>query len=100
MPKIGAFAVSINLELSLSWMFLARRLLPVGGDVAPRMARNRATPSFTSEGSSSAAPASQHRKHTSASARDSGEVPSTSPSSLQAARNLLIVSNDAWLWPA
>ena len=45
--------VSINRELSLSWMFRAKRRRPVGGDVAPRRARNRATPSFTSEGSSS-----------------------------------------------
>ena len=92
--------VSINLELSLSWMFRAKRRRPVGGDVAPRRARNLATPSLTSEGSSSAAPASQHLKQTSASALDRGEVPSTSPSSSQAARNRFTASSDAWLWPA
>ena len=91
--------VSINLELSLSWMFRAKRRRPVGGDVAPRRARNLATPSFTNEGNSSIAPASQHRKQTSASARDKGDD-DTSPSSSQAARNLLIVSNEAWLCPA
>ena len=91
--------VSINLELSLSWMFRAKRRRPVGGDVAPRRARNLATPSFTNEGNSSIAPASQHRKQTSASARDKGDD-DTSPSSSQAARNLLIVSNDAWDCPA
>jgi len=91
--------VSINRELSLSWMFRAKRLLPVGGDVAPRSARNLATPSFTSEGSSSIAPASQHRKQTSASARDKGDD-DTSPSSSQAARNRFTASSDAWLCPA
>ena len=90
--------MSISLELSLSWMFLASRRRPVGGDVAPRTERNRATPSFTSEGNSSVAPASQHLKATSASARDSGDD-ATSPSSSHAARNLFIASNDAWFWP-
>ena len=91
--------MSIKRELSLSWMFLAKRRRPVGGDVAPRTERNRATPSFTSEGNSSVAPASQHRRATSASARDSGDD-DTSPSSSHAARNLFIASNDAWFWPA
>ena len=90
--------MSINRELSLSWMFRAKRRRPVGGDVAPLTDRRRATPSFTSEGSSSVAPASQHLKATSASARDSGDD-ATSPSSSHAARNLFIASNDAWFWP-
>ena len=90
--------MSIKRELSLSWMFRAKRRRPVGGDVAPLTDRRRATPSFTSEGNSSVAPASQHRRATSASARDSGDD-ATSPSSSHAARNRLIASNDAWFWP-
>jgi len=91
--------VSINRELSLSWMFRAKRRRPVGGDVAPRRARNLATPSFTSEGSSSAAPASQHLKQTSASARDKGDD-DTSPSSSHAARNRFMASSEAWDCPS
>jgi len=91
--------VSISRELSLSWMFRAKRRRPVGGDVAPRRARNLATPSFTSEGSSSAAPASQHLKQTSASARDKGDD-DTSPSSSHAARNRFMASSEAWDCPS
>ena len=91
--------VSINLELSLSWMFRARRILPVGGDAADLTERNLATPSFVRAGSSSVAPASQHRRATSASARDKGDD-DTSPSSSQAARNLFIASSEAWDCPA
>ena len=91
--------VSINRKLSLSWMFRAKRRRPVGGDVAPLTDRRRATPSFTSEGNSSVAPASQHLRATSASARDSGDD-DTSPSSSQAARNRFMASSEAWLWPA
>ena len=90
--------MSIKRELSLSWMFRAKRRRPVGGDVAPLTDRRRATPSFTSEGNSRVAPASQNLKATSASARDKGDD-DTSPSSSHAARNLFIASSEAWFWP-